>query len=206
VPVPFLSHLVDSTAFSINSRHVWYLPETKTNLSLHFKNCKNSPLETSKSSAVTPSGCTLCAMTTDENEHLPHGPFTDFGQYGPGSLDLRVFLQSEYWVDIEGTGHLLTSMSDDYRSNVIRMLLIDAEVLQIKILYLIIGMIHEAIVNRDADGMESLLQNEIPLLHIEASYDFIENTPLMKRLRELLPNGPTLGDLLLQEIQKIDND
>jgi hypothetical protein len=145
-------------------------------------------------------------METNENKRLPDGPFTDFGQFGPGRLDLRVFLQSEYWVDKEGTGHLLTSMSDDYRSNVIRMLLIDAAGLHIKILYLIIGMIHEAIVNRDASIMESLLQNEIPLLRIEGSYDFIENTPLMKRLRELLPNGPTLGDLLLQEIQRMDGE
>jgi hypothetical protein len=145
-------------------------------------------------------------MTTDENEHLPHGPFTDFGQYGPGSLDLRVFLQSEYWVDIEGTGHLLTSMSDDYRSNVIRMLLVDAPGLHLKILYLIIGMIYEAILGQDAGVMESLLQNEIPLLQIESHYDFIESTPLMKRLRELVPYGPTLGDLLLQELQGTEDD
>jgi hypothetical protein len=58
-------------------------------------------------------------------------------------------------------------------------------------------MIHDAIINRDAGVMESLQRNEIPLLHIEASFDFIENTPLLKRLRELAPNGPTLGDLLL---------
>jgi hypothetical protein len=157
-------------------------------------------------SAVTPSERTLCAMETNENEQLPQGPFTDFGQFGPGKIDLRVFLQSEYWVDAEGRGHLLTSMSDDYRSNVIRMLLIDAAGLHIKIIDLIIGMIHEAIVNRDADGMESLLQNEIPLLHIDTSWDFIENTSLMKRLRELVPNGPTMGDLLLQELQATEDD
>jgi hypothetical protein len=141
-------------------------------------------------------------MDTNKDKHLSDGPFTDFGQFGPGKLDLRVFLQSEYWVDNEGTGHLITSMSNDYRSNVIRMLLNDAGVLHLKILYLIIGMIYEAIINQDAEAMESLLHNEIPLLHIEASYDFIENTPLMNRLRELEPNGPTLGDLLIQEVQK----
>ena len=97
-------------------------------------------------------------------------------------------------------------MSDDYRSNVIRMLLIQAEVLHMEILILITGMIAGAILNRDADGMESLKRNEIPLLQIESSYDFIENTPLMKRLRELSPNGPTLGDLLLHEIQRTDDE
>jgi hypothetical protein len=141
-------------------------------------------------------------MENNDDKDLSDGPFTDFGQFGPGKLDLRVFLQSEYWVDNEGTGHLITSMSNDYRSNVIRMLLNDAGVLHLKILYLIIGMIYEATLDRDASVMESLLRNEIPLLHFDDSYDFIENTPLMKRLRELVPNGPTLGDLLIQEVQK----
>jgi hypothetical protein len=145
-------------------------------------------------------------MDTNDNEHLPDGPFTDFGQYGPGKLDLRVFLQTEYWVDIQGTGHLITSMSDEYRSNVIRMLLCNAEAFHMEILLLITGMIHEAVVNRGASVMESLLQNEIPLLLIEDSFDFIENTPLVKRLRELVPNGPTLGDLLVEEILKLEDE
>ena len=147
----------------------------------------------------------LVAMDANDHDAKPDRPFMDFGQFGPGKLDLHVFLQGEYWVDKDGTGHLITSMSDDYRSNVIGMLLIQAEVLHMEILILITGMIAGAILNRDADGMESLKRNEIPLLHIEDSYDFIESTPLMKRLRELVPNGPTLGDLLLQEIHRMDD-
>jgi hypothetical protein len=145
-------------------------------------------------------------MDTDENNRLPDGPFTDFGQFGPGKIDLRVFFQTDFWVDIRGTGHLITSMSDEYRSNVIRMLLCNAEAFHMEILLLITGMIHEAVVNRGASVMESLLQNEIPLLLIEDSFDFIENTPLVKGLRELVPNGPTLGDLLIQEIQELENE
>jgi hypothetical protein len=65
-------------------------------------------------------------------------------------------------------------------------------------------MIQKAIVDRDVQAMQSLLQNEIPLLNVESSFDFIENTPVMKRFREIVPNGPTLGDVLLQEIQWTD--
>jgi len=169
----------------------------------HFTFTEDQPARLlSKSIALETSKRTLCAMDTNENNRLPDGPFTDFGQFGPGKIDLRVFLQSDYWVDIHGTGHLITSMSGAYRSKVVQMLLIKATALHMKILFLITGMIYEATLDRDAGVMESLQRNEIPLLYIEASYDFIENTLLMKRLRELVPNGPTLGDLLLQEIQK----
>jgi hypothetical protein len=141
-------------------------------------------------------------MDTNKDKHLSDGPFTDFGQFGSGRLDLRVFLQSKYWVDKEGRGHLLTSMSNEYRRNVIQMLLVNAKVLHLQILFLIIGTIHDAGANQDATFMESFLTIEIPLLDFDNSYEFIENTPLMNRLRELEPNGPTLGDLLIQEVQK----
>ena len=172
-------------------------------VSCHYSSFRLQP---HKSSALAASERILVAMDANDHDTRPDRPFTDFGQFGSGKLDLRVFLQDEYWVDKDGTGHLITSMSDDYRSNVIRMLLIEAEVLHMEILILITGMIAGAIVNRDADGMESLKRNEIPLLQTESSYDFIENTPLMKRLRELSPNGPALGDLLLHEIQRTDDE
>jgi hypothetical protein len=46
-------------------------------------------------------------------------PFTAFGQFGPGQLDLRVFDQDTWWVDRTGAAHLLDEMSDDYLRNVI---------------------------------------------------------------------------------------
>lgn len=45
-------------------------------------------------------------------------PFTAFGQNGYGRLDLRVFDQGTWWVDIYGQEHLLTEMSDEYLNNV----------------------------------------------------------------------------------------
>ena len=96
-------------------------------------------------------------MDANDHDARPDRPFTDFGQFGPGKLDLRVFLQGECWVDKDGTGHLISSMSDEYRLNVTRMLLIHAAPLHMKILNLISGMIHEAIANRDAGGRKWLL-------------------------------------------------
>ena len=115
-------------------------------------------LQPHKSSALAASERILVAMDANDHDTRPDRPFTDFGQFGSGKLDLRVFLQDEYWVDKDGTGHLITSMSDEYRSNVIRMLLINAAPLQMKILNLISGMINGAIGNRDASAMESLLR------------------------------------------------
>ena len=106
-------------------------------------------LQPHKSSALATSERILVAMDANDHDARPDRPFMDFGQFALGKLDLRVFLQDEYWVDKDGTGHLISSMSDEYRSNVIRMLLIHTAPLHMKILNLIRGKIHESIVNRD---------------------------------------------------------
>lgn len=54
-------------------------------------------------------------------------PFTAFGQFGPGALDLRVFDQDRYWVDHAGVGHRIDAMDDNYRGNVVAMLAARAE-------------------------------------------------------------------------------
>lgn len=46
-------------------------------------------------------------------------PFTSFGQYGIDMLDLRVFDQDVWWVDLFGSPHLIEEMSDEYVANVI---------------------------------------------------------------------------------------
>jgi len=50
-------------------------------------------------------------------------PFTAFGQFGPDSMDLRVFDQDAYWVDRSGDPHRIESMGREYVENVTRMLL-----------------------------------------------------------------------------------
>ena len=51
-------------------------------------------------------------------------PFTDFGQFGYGHLDRRVFDDDNdtYWCDITGRAHRITDMTADYRHNVLAFL------------------------------------------------------------------------------------
>lgn len=145
-------------------------------------------------------------MDTNDHEAMPPGPFTDFGQFGPGRIELSVFLQSEFWVDDEGTGHALTDMSDEYRQSVVRALLVNAERLHIKILNLIMKEIRKATAARDTELFGVLLETAVPLMHLKDPYEFMESTVLMTRLRELTPDAPQLGDLLLQELRKVDGE
>jgi hypothetical protein len=145
-------------------------------------------------------------MDTNEYGSVPVGPFTDFGQFGRGRIDLRVFLQSDYWVDEDGTGHALTAMSDEYRCNVVRVLLVNAQNLHIKLLYLIVRMLREATTAQDYESFGFLLQTAAPLLYLKDPYEFIESTVLVTRLRALTPDAPELGDLLLQELQRTDGE
>jgi hypothetical protein len=140
----------------------------------------------------------------DDDEAVPVGPFTDFGQWGKGRIDLRVFLQDEFWVDSQGAGHTLTSMSDEHRGAVVRVLLINAEQLHIKILYLLVKEIRKVTLARDAEAFGVLLETAVPLMHLTDPYQFMETTVLMKRLRTLTPGAAVLGDLLLEELQRVD--
>lgn len=50
-------------------------------------------------------------------------PFTDFGQWGYGHLDLRVFDDgNQIWCDIFGAPHRPRDMTPDYRTNVLAFL------------------------------------------------------------------------------------
>jgi hypothetical protein len=167
---------------------------------------KALPPKTWESIAPAPIEGTFRAMDANDFEAVPVGPFMNFGQFGQGRIDLRVFFQSEYWVDGNGVGHCLTTMSHEYRCNVIRVLLIRAENLHIKILYLIVRMLREATIARDTDTFETLLRTAVPLMHLKDPYELMENTLLMKRLRELSPDAPELGDLILEELQRTDGE
>lgn len=46
-------------------------------------------------------------------------PFTAWGQFGDGALDLRVFDQDRYWVDQHGRPNLLDDMARDYLEGVL---------------------------------------------------------------------------------------
>lgn len=59
-------------------------------------------------------------VPSDANLHPDELPFTAFGQFGEDRLDLRVFEQDIYWVNIHGEPFLLTEMSQDYLTNVLK--------------------------------------------------------------------------------------
>lgn len=65
----------------------------------------------------------------EADKYLPAGevPFTDFGQGGYGTLDIRVFMQDTYWVNISGKPFLLLEMEEDYLNKVLIMLFENAE-------------------------------------------------------------------------------
>jgi len=49
--------------------------------------------------------------------HIP--PFTAYGQWGKGLLDVRVFEQDKFWIDYSGMPHRLEEMPSDYLLNVL---------------------------------------------------------------------------------------
>jgi hypothetical protein len=110
-------------------------------------------------------------------------PFTAFGQFGPGSLDLRVFDQDVYWVDVTGRAHRIDEMDASYLDNVIAML--DARAVEF----------HCSTVQREAiqsfgDVMlgrtpASLLINDLGIGAVADSdaRTWLMSTPLMRALR-----------------------
>lgn len=58
----------------------------------------------------------------DANLPADELPFTAFGQFGNGSLDIRVFEQDKYWVSRQGEPFLIEDMQPDYLSNVVEFL------------------------------------------------------------------------------------
>lgn len=54
-------------------------------------------------------------------------PFTAWGQHPEGSLDLRVFDQGTWWVDVQQCPHRITDMSVEYLNNVMGYLASSAE-------------------------------------------------------------------------------
>lgn len=114
-------------------------------------------------------------------------PFTDFGQFGVGQLDLRVFTQNTYWVDVYGEGHIIDEMSEDYRRNVIIHLLDNAR-------FFHSGLVREqlivAICQNFGYEVESSFDSDIAE---KESLEWIEETPLMQRFRALTPSAPTLN-------------
>jgi hypothetical protein len=114
-------------------------------------------------------------------------PFTAFGQFGPGKLDLRVFDQDVYWVDVYGQGHLLTQMSADYRRNVIEFCLQHAASYHAAyVVRELVGSVVEAFEGRPSAAVLSS-QLGVPTAADLDADTWIKTTPLLRRLRALTP-------------------
>lgn len=119
------------------------------------------------------------------DKHLAEGelPFTAFGQFGEGSLDLRVFEQDVYWVDVQGQAHLLTEMEEDYLFNVLAFLFNQAE-------YYYVGMLNKVTVelffmDKEPEASNHVLGSIRSLVGVSAT-EWLNSTVLVKKINELL--------------------
>jgi len=113
-------------------------------------------------------------------------PFTAFGQFGPGWFDLRVFDQDMYWVDQHGFPHLIAGMSAAYRYAVLRMLDDRAAEFHAAVSGHLAVQALDDLRNGEPNGDLLALALGVPFpAHLEPR-DWLESTPLMRRLRRLV--------------------
>lgn len=108
-------------------------------------------------------------------------PFTAFGQFGVGKLDIRVFDQDSWWVDRLGRAHELRQMSDEYRANVLNFLYCFAEDYHH-------ATIVRAALQAEADtarGLEPLASLDAARINAQTPVQWLESTVLVRGLRAL---------------------
>lgn len=114
-------------------------------------------------------------------------PFTAWGQYHVGSLDLRVFDQGTWWVDADQRPHRLAEMSSEYLDNVIAYLHDDAE-------YFYVATRRRHILEDATD----LLLGRLPVNAVAEGFGatsladvspevWLASTPLVRAIRDLQP-------------------
>lgn len=113
-------------------------------------------------------------------------PFTVWDQWPVGSLDLRVFEQDVYWVDINQRPHRIDQMTALYRRNVIRFLSGNQDYYfvmwaRLHLLRLVAGLLTGGV---DGDTRAPALGN--PAQDDLWPGEWLESTPLMRRLRASL--------------------
>lgn len=121
-----------------------------------------------------------------EEAGLTNFPMEDDHEYG--SMDLRVFMQDEVWVDIAGEVHPLETMSHDYLLNVMKMLFDDMEYQHDAVLewYATGVMIFMAGIVKPTEGqrLDFLVDAEDAIGRNAA--EWLSSTPLMIRIEKLL--------------------
>lgn len=124
-------------------------------------------------------------VPSDQNLHEEELPFTAFGQHGEGNMDLRVFEQDKYWVNINGEPFLLDEMEQDYLFNVMSHLFTNVENFYVAI-------VRRAAIDLILNALSNSLSGEPPMveqLHGIGSVtpvEWLNSTPLVKRIHVLL--------------------
>lgn len=113
-------------------------------------------------------------------------PFTAWGQHEYGSLDLRVFEQAIWWVDISQVPHRLTDMSENYLRNVIAHLRRHADGFHQATIYRdVLQIWGDLLLGRFPSDVIAIALGATPLTDLTPS-EWLEGTPLMRGLvREL---------------------
>lgn len=110
-------------------------------------------------------------------------PFTAWDQYPPGVIDLRVFDQGVWWVDVNRQPHLLTEMSLMYLINVIAHLEERAALFHLATQSrLLVESVTDVLSGRVPTEWCAQAAGATPLSMVTATV-WLESTPLMRALR-----------------------
>ena len=114
-------------------------------------------------------------------------PFTDFAAVNEGKIDLRVFEQDVWWVDVKRTPHLLTEMSQDYLFNVLRHVVENAEGFYMGCMLKHAIELTMTVFTPSDEAVCEYLDNK-PSLHGMTPIEWVTSTPLVTKIYELLDN------------------
>ena len=113
------------------------------------------------------------------------GPFTNFGQFGPGQIDKRIVEQDVYWVGCAGAPFFLVDLTDAYRRRIMEFLEDQAvgwwtdklRVCETEIVSLIAA-------DADEPAIRALLDHVARLMDL-GPFTAMEQTLLMRKFRRL---------------------
>lgn len=118
------------------------------------------------------------AVTEGSGPGVEEGPFSAFGQFGPGQLDTRVFAQGTWWVNRDGVAFRIDSeMSERYVRAVLAFLFEHAVVWHMHHLLQRVGNLPDRAHSVTATDLQA----------VTGSADaWLEGTPLVRALRRRL--------------------
>lgn len=132
----------------------------------------------------------------DADRRAGRRPFTAWGQWPPGSLDLRVFGQSTWWVDIEQRPHRIEEMSRAYRRNVLIHLQTHVAYFHVMAVREHVLTLLEEVLSGEAGGETLATILGAPSPADLTPSQWLEATPLVRHLRRALtePDPTAPGD------------